>query len=36
MAKFKKGDTVGGNADVASAKAIKADIADEYATYGVK
>jgi tetratricopeptide (TPR) repeat protein len=36
VTKLKKGDTAGGNADIASAKAIKADIADEYATYGVK
>ena len=36
VAKLKKGDTAGGNADITSAKAIKADIADEYATYGVK
>jgi len=35
-AKLKKGDTSGGNADIDSAKAIKADIADRYATYGVK
>jgi len=36
VTKLKKGDTAGGNADIASAKAIKADIADEYASYGIK
>ena len=36
MTKLKKGDTAGGNADIASAKAGKADIAEEYAKYGVK
>jgi tetratricopeptide (TPR) repeat protein len=36
VTKLKKGDTTGGNADIASAKAIKADIAEEYATYGIK
>ena len=36
MAKLKKGDTAGGNADIASAKAGKADIAEEYAKYGLK
>jgi len=36
MAKLKKGDTTGGNADIASAKAGKADIAEEYAKYGLK
>jgi len=36
MAKLKAGDTAGGNADIASAKAGKADIAEEYAKYGVK
>jgi tetratricopeptide (TPR) repeat protein len=36
MAKLKKGDTAGGSADIASAKAGKADIAEEYAKYGVK
>jgi tetratricopeptide (TPR) repeat protein len=36
VAKLKKGDTAGGNADVASAKTMKADIADEYAKYGIK
>jgi tetratricopeptide (TPR) repeat protein len=36
VTKLKKGDTAGGNADIASAKAMKADIAEEYATYGIK
>src|SRR5262249_4155407 len=36
VAKLRKGDAAGGNADIASAKAMKADIADEYATYGLK
>jgi hypothetical protein len=33
---IEKGDPAGGNADIASAKASKADIAEEYATYGIK
>jgi tetratricopeptide (TPR) repeat protein len=36
MAKLKKGDAAGGSADIARAKAIKADIAEEYAKYGIK
>jgi len=36
MAKLKKGDTAGGNADIANAKAGKADIAEEYAKYGLR
>jgi tetratricopeptide (TPR) repeat protein len=36
VTKLKKGDTAGGNADIAKAKTIKADIAEEYAMYGVK
>ena len=36
VTKLKKGDAAGGNADIAKAKTIKADIAEEYATYGVK
>jgi len=36
VTKLKKGDTAGGNADIASAKAIKADIAEEEAKYGIK
>ena len=31
-----EGDATGGNADIASAKAIKADIVEEYATYGIR
>ena len=36
LAKQKKGDTAGGDIDIAAANAIKADIAEEYARYGVK
>jgi hypothetical protein len=36
VAKLKKGDTSGGNADIARAKTIKADMAEDYAKYGVK
>src|SRR5215813_807904 len=36
LAKNKKGDSVGGDADIAAAIAIKADIAEEFAGYGVK
>ena len=35
LAKLKKGDAVGGEADIAAAKAIRADIAEEFARYGV-
>jgi tetratricopeptide (TPR) repeat protein len=35
LAKRKKGDQAGGDADIAAAKAIQADIADEYAKYGM-
>jgi len=35
MAKLKTGDAVGGNADFAAAKAIKNDIAQQFAKYGV-
>jgi tetratricopeptide (TPR) repeat protein len=35
VAKLKKGDVGGGEADIAAAKAIQADIADEFARYGV-
>ncbi len=35
LAKQKKGNTEAGNADIAAAKAIQADIAEEYARYGV-
>jgi Flp pilus assembly protein TadD len=36
LAKLKAGDKAGGEADIATAKAIKADIAQLYAGYGVK
>jgi hypothetical protein len=36
MAKQKKGDTAGGDADLAAAAALRANIAAEYARYGVK
>jgi tetratricopeptide (TPR) repeat protein len=36
VTKLKKGDTTGGNADIASAKAIKADIAEEFTKYGLE
>ena len=36
LAKLKTGNTAGGNADIAAAKAIQADIAEVYAGYGVK
>jgi tetratricopeptide (TPR) repeat protein len=36
VTKLRKGDTAGGNADIAKAKTIKADIAEEYAKYGIK
>ena len=36
VAKLIKGDTSGGNSDIASAKTIKADIAEDYTKYGVK
>jgi tetratricopeptide (TPR) repeat protein len=36
VTKLRKGDTTGGNADIARAKTIKADIAEEYAKYGIK
>ena len=35
LAKLKKGDAVGGEADIAAARAIQADIAEEFARYGV-
>jgi tetratricopeptide (TPR) repeat protein len=34
-AKLRKGDAVGGEADIAAARAIQADIAEEFARYGV-
>ncbi|MBM3526733.1 MAG: tetratricopeptide repeat protein [Alphaproteobacteria bacterium] len=36
VTKVRKGDIAGGNADIARAKTIKADIAEEYAKYGIK
>ena len=36
VAKLRSGDKAGGEADIAAAKAIKADIAEVYAGYGVK
>jgi hypothetical protein len=36
MASIAKGDRVGGQADIAAAKAIKPDIVEEFARYGVK
>jgi hypothetical protein len=35
-AKLKSGDTAGGNADIATAKAIRPDIADVYVGCGVR
>jgi tetratricopeptide (TPR) repeat protein len=35
LAKLKKGDAAGGEADIAAAKSIQADIAEEFARYGV-
>jgi hypothetical protein len=36
VAKLKKGDSTAGNDDVAAAKAIQADIAEELAKYGIQ
>jgi tetratricopeptide (TPR) repeat protein len=36
LAKQKKGDTVGGQVDMATANLVQSDIADEFAGYGVK
>ena len=36
LAKQKKGDNVGGDADIVAAKAIRTDIVEEFARYGVK
>ncbi len=36
LARLKKGDTAGGNADIKAAQAIKADIADQLARYEVR
>jgi hypothetical protein len=35
LAKRKKGDPAGGDADIAAASAIQADIAVDYARYGM-
>ena len=35
VAKLKKGDTANGNADIAAAKAMKPDVVEVYAGYGV-
>jgi uncharacterized membrane protein YhaH (DUF805 family) len=36
VARLKSGDTAGGNADIAAAKAIRRDIAEQFASYGVQ
>jgi tetratricopeptide (TPR) repeat protein len=36
LAKLKKGNTSGGNADIAAAKAIEANIVDDFVRYGVQ
>jgi tetratricopeptide (TPR) repeat protein len=36
IAKLRKGDTAGGNADITAAKGYKADIAEEFARWGIK
>ena len=36
LAKLKRGDPTGGNADVAAAKEIEADIAEQFVRYGVQ
>jgi hypothetical protein len=36
VAKLKSGDEADGNADIAAAKAIRSDIADVYAGYGIR
>jgi tetratricopeptide (TPR) repeat protein len=36
LAELKKGDTTDGAADLAAAKAIEANIADDFARYGVQ
>jgi tetratricopeptide (TPR) repeat protein len=36
IAKLKKGDTAGGNSDIAAAKALEADIAEQFVKYGLK
>jgi hypothetical protein len=36
IAKLRSGNTTGGNGDIAAAKRIQSDIADEFATYGIR
>jgi hypothetical protein len=36
MAKRKKGDAAGADADLSRAKALRAEIVDEFARYGIK
>jgi tetratricopeptide (TPR) repeat protein len=36
LAKLKKGDTTGGNADIAAARAIDANIVGDFTRYGVQ
>jgi tetratricopeptide (TPR) repeat protein len=36
IAKLRSGNTSGGNGDISAAKLIQADIADEFATYGIR
>jgi tetratricopeptide (TPR) repeat protein len=36
IAKLRSGNTTGGNGDIAAAKLIQSDIADEFATYGIR
>jgi tetratricopeptide (TPR) repeat protein len=36
LARLKKGDTTGGDADIAAAKAIEANIVGDFARYGVQ
>jgi hypothetical protein len=36
IARLRRGSTAGGNKDIAAAKAIKTDIAEEFASYGIR
>jgi hypothetical protein len=36
LARLKKGDTTGGSADIAAAKALDANIVGDFARYGVQ
>jgi len=36
VVRLKQGDVANGEADIAAAKALKADIAEEYSGYGVR